>query len=210
MVLRILTSLNFNVFRIKWPAWWRSLLHLFSVPLLCSLHWLPARFRILLKISLFSYKTLCEEQPFYLHSMVAASLPSHHWDQTKVLVCRSLGSRPTQTQELFTLVPRPFRTTSCCLSMQPFQLLPSRNIWRHTSLTWPFSHRHRHAWWPVDVTEPFRRVCCRPLIWLSHHWAWLCRGYWRYRNLIDWLFMQSQNTWLARLPILGSTKCWYW
>ena len=27
-----------------------------------------------------------------------------HWDQAKELVCRTLGSRPTQAQELFTLV----------------------------------------------------------------------------------------------------------
>ena len=36
-------------------------------------------------------------------------LPHHshpvHWDQTKELVCQSLGSRPTHMQELFTLAP---------------------------------------------------------------------------------------------------------
>ena len=25
------------------------------------------------------------------------------------------------------------------------------------------------------------------LIWLSRHWVWLCRGYWCYRSLMDWL-----------------------
>ena len=48
----------------------------FSLPLLRSLHWLPVRFRILFKINLLTYKTLCEKQPVYLHSMLAASLPS--------------------------------------------------------------------------------------------------------------------------------------
>ena len=39
-------------------------------------------------------------------------LPYHfhpvHWDQTTIIVCQSLGSRPTQAQELFTLVPMSF------------------------------------------------------------------------------------------------------
>ena len=47
-----------------------------SIPLLRSLHWLPVRFRILFKISLLTYKTLREKQPVYLHSMLAASIPS--------------------------------------------------------------------------------------------------------------------------------------
>ena len=47
-----------------------------SFPLLCSLHWLPVRFRILFKINLLIYKTLREKQPVYLHSMLAASIPS--------------------------------------------------------------------------------------------------------------------------------------
>ena len=47
-----------------------------SLPLLRSLHWLPVRFRILFKINLLTYKTLREKQPVYLHSMLAASLPS--------------------------------------------------------------------------------------------------------------------------------------
>ena len=67
------------------------------------------------------------------------------WDQTTVIVCQSLGSRPTQVQELFTLVPCLFGTTSRCLSVQPVQLLPSRIIWRHISLIWPF---------PIDTGMP--------------------------------------------------------
>ena len=47
------------------------------------------------------------------------------------LVCKSSRSRPTQAQELSTLVPRLLGTTSHCLSVQPYQLLRSRNIWRH-------------------------------------------------------------------------------
>ena len=47
-----------------------------SIPLLRSLHCLPVRFRILFEINLLTYKTPCENQPVYLHSMPAASLPS--------------------------------------------------------------------------------------------------------------------------------------
>ena len=47
-----------------------------SIPLLRSLHWLPVRFRILFKINLLTYKALREKQPVYLHSMLAASIPS--------------------------------------------------------------------------------------------------------------------------------------
>ena len=107
-----------------------------------------------------------------------------HLDQTKELVCRSLGSRSTQVQEVSTLVPLLFGSTSRCLSVQPFRLLPSRNIWRHISSTWTFPHRHQHARWPVDVSELFHRFYCWAPIWLSRYWVWL--GYWRYRNLIDW------------------------
>ena len=48
-----------------------------SIPLLCFLHWLPVRFRILFKINFLTYKTLCEKQPVYLHSMLVASILSH-------------------------------------------------------------------------------------------------------------------------------------
>ena len=108
------------------------------------------------------------------------------WDQTTIIVCQSPGSRPILVQDLFTLVPRLFGTTSCCLSVQPFQLLPLGNIWTHASLTWPFPHGYHHASWPVDVMELFPRFSCWTPIGLSHHWAWLCRRYWRYRSLIDW------------------------
>ena len=102
-----------------------------SVPLLCCLHWLPVRFRILFKINLLTYKTLHENQPFYLHSMLAASLPSCSLRSSMIIVFQSLGWRPTQVQELFTLVPHLFGTTSCCRCVQPIQLLPLRNVWRH-------------------------------------------------------------------------------
>ena len=76
-----------------------------SVPLLRSLHWLPVRFRILFKINLLTYNTVHEKNSLFIST---PCLPhcSHpvHWDRTKVIVCQSLGSRPTHVQELFTLV----------------------------------------------------------------------------------------------------------
>ena len=165
-----------------------------SIPLLRSLHWLPVRFRILFKVNLLTYKTLREKQPLYLHSMLAASIPSCSMRSNNEIVCQSLGSRPILVLELFTLVPHLFGTTSRCLSIQPVQLLLSRNIWRHISLIWPFPHRYLHSPWPVDVTELFHRVCCWTLIWLSRHWAWLCRGCWHHRSLIDWLIGWLKGT----------------
>ena len=47
-----------------------------SIPLLRSFHWWPVWFRILFKINLLTYKTLRGKQPVYLHSMLAASIPS--------------------------------------------------------------------------------------------------------------------------------------
>ena len=47
-----------------------------SVPLLRSLHWLPVRYRVHFKICLLTYKALQEEQPVYLRSLIAISLPS--------------------------------------------------------------------------------------------------------------------------------------
>ena len=48
-----------------------------NVPLLRSLHWLPVKYRLHFKICLLTYKALHEEQPVYLHSLIATSLPSH-------------------------------------------------------------------------------------------------------------------------------------
>ena len=47
-----------------------------SVPLLRSLHWLPVKYRVHFKICLLTYEAFHEEQPVYLHSLIAISLPS--------------------------------------------------------------------------------------------------------------------------------------
>ena len=190
MVLVILTSQGFSVYRINWPTHLVTKSPPFtrSIPLLRSLHWLPVRFRILCMINLLTYKTLREKQLVYLHSMLAASIPSRslrsNYDNSLSVprVKTNTGAGAFHPCALCL-----FGTTSHCLSVQPVQLLPSRNIWRHISFIWPFLHRYRHSPWPVDVMELFPRVFCWALTWLSCHWAWLRWGYWRYRSLIDWL-----------------------
>ena len=47
-----------------------------SVPLLRSLHWLPVKYRVHFEICFLTYKTLQEEQPVYLRSLIAISFPS--------------------------------------------------------------------------------------------------------------------------------------
>ena len=44
-----------------------------SVPFLKSLHWLPVRYRIILKICTLTYQALSTKQPAYLHSMLTAA-----------------------------------------------------------------------------------------------------------------------------------------
>ena len=47
-----------------------------NIPLRRSLRWLPVRLKIRFQINLLTYKALHEKQPVYLHSMLAASIPS--------------------------------------------------------------------------------------------------------------------------------------
>ena len=72
-----------------------------------------------------------------------------------------------------------------------------------------------HSPWPVDVMELFARFCCWTLILVSRHWAWLRRGYWRYRSLTDWfliflceVFCYGANRFDARvwLHIRGTSR----
>ena len=69
-----------------------------SLPLLRSLHWLPIKFRIDFKICLLTYKTLKEQQPAYLHTMLIPYSPG-----------RSL--RSSQGNQL--TVPRTKTKTGC-------------------------------------------------------------------------------------------------
>ena len=123
--------------------------HLFtcSVSLFHSPHWLPVNFRVLFKITLLTCKTIRENCSLIFTPCLLHHSDPVHSHQRKELVCRCIGSRPTQVQEHFTLVPLLFGTTCRCLSVQPFQLLPSRNIWKHISLIWPPPP-------PIDTSTP--------------------------------------------------------
>ena len=129
-----------------------------------------------------------------------------HWDQTEESLCPSLGSRPTLVQGPSVHVPLLFGTTFHYLSVQPPRLPPSEDVSKHTFSTWPYPRRHRCALLPVDVTERLQRLRIWTPIWLLRHWAWLRRGYWRYRNLIDWLidwYYQPQQM-FPPLPLITS------
>ena len=115
----------------------------------------PGKFRIVFKLCLLTYRGLCEKRPVHLHSMLAPSHSSCSLKSTKESLCQSLGSRPTQLREHFTLAPLLFGTTSGCLSVQLLQLQHSGSPSRHTSLTWPFPQRHQPAWWPLMLWSCF-------------------------------------------------------
>ena len=93
------------------------------------------------------------KQPVYLHSLLATLLPSHSLRSNKgISLSVPRVKTNTGTRTFHSCAPSLWNNL-CCLSIQAFHLLPSRNIWRHISLTWPFPRRHWHALWPVDVTE---------------------------------------------------------
>ena len=98
-----------------------------SVSLLLSLHWLPERFRMSFQISLLTYKALHDKQAVYLHSMLAASFPSHS--------LRS--SKGTTGQGHFT----PFWVTS---SYMLFVIFRKRLETHLFDLAYPHNHRHAH------------------------------------------------------------------
>ena len=139
---------------------------------------------------------MCLHGTLYFHDNACTAVRMSLWGHAS-LVCWSLGSRSTLAQEVFTLMLCAFGTTSHCLVIEPFLLLPSRNIWRHISLTWSFSHRHLYARWAADIMELFFRCYCWTLTPLLRPWVWLHRGYWLYSSLID-----SLNVSVACWPIL--------
>ena len=158
-----------------------------SLSLLCSLHRLPVRFRILFRINLSTCKTLHEKQPVYLHSMLATSLPScslRSNNDNSLSVPRvktNTGARAFRSCALSLWNNLPLSVHSA-ISVATFK----KHLKTHL-FDLAFLHRNLHAWCPVDVIVLLPRFCCWTLIWLSRHWAWISWGYWRYRNLIDWL-----------------------
>ena len=127
------------------------------------------------------------------------------WDQTKELLYRSLGSRPTQAQGHFPLAPLPFLTTAHYLSVQTphlhlhvtflhstftcyiftfhiyiFQLESSGNISKHTTSWLGISPIHTTA--HLMLMLLLCGLCCWTLIRLPHHGAWPRQRCWPYRH----------------------------
>ena len=112
-----------------------------------------------------------------------------HWDQTMVIVCQSLGSRPTQVQELFTLAPPLWDNLLLSVHSAISDATFKKHLKTHLfDLAFPSKIRAcPMACWCYGILFQF---CCWTLNRLPHHWAWLHWGYWRYRNLIDcWLII---------------------
>ena len=157
------------------------------VPLLCSLHWLPVKFRLLFKISLLTYKTIHEKQPAHRHSMLAVSLPSCSLRSNKGIslsvprVHTSIGTRAFHScaPSLWNNLPL---SVHSAISVATFK----KHLKTHLFYL-AFPHRHQHTRWPIAVTELFHWFSCWAPMRLSYHWAWLHWGYWHYRNLIDWI-----------------------
>ena len=165
-----------------------------SIPLLHSLHWLPVRFRILFKINLLTYKTLCEKQPVYLHSILAASIPScslRSSNDNSLSVPRVKTNTGARGFSLLCLVSLeqpptvyPFSQFSCYLQ----EISEDTSLWCGLS--------------PIDTVTSHGLLMLRNcfLDFAVEHWFGCLttelgfrRGYWHYRSLIDWLI--EETTW---------------
>ena len=58
-----------------------------SLSLLCSLRWLPVKFRILFKINLLTYKPCLKNSLFIFTPCLPHRFLPVHWDQTLIIVC---------------------------------------------------------------------------------------------------------------------------
>ena len=177
--------LNFNAFTINWPVLWQTMSPLFThtVPLLCSRHWLPPKFNIVFKISLLTYKSLCEK--LFILTQCLPHLSKTPPFTRSVPLLRSLHLLPVKFRVDFKICLLTYKT-----------LNEKRPVYLHSLLATPLpsrsprSHKGITSSVPRGKTNAGKRSfssCCWALIWMSCHWAWLRRGYWRYRNLIDWL-----------------------
>ena len=116
-----------------------------SVPLLCSLLRQPLKYRVHFKIYLVACKALYEEQPVYLHSLLAIFSITFTEIKQRLHCVGSLGLRPMLASGHLGLAPLLFGTAFHYLSAQPPQLLPSGDVSNHIFLTWPPSLRHQRV-----------------------------------------------------------------
>ena len=114
-----------------------------SVALQHSLHWLPVKYRVHFNICLLTYKALHEEQPVYLRSLIAISLPSRSLRSNREItlsiprIKTNTGARAFSscTPSLWNNRPLTARSTT---SVATF-----RRRLKHTFSTWPSPRRHR-------------------------------------------------------------------
>ena len=123
-----------------------------SIPLLRSLHWLPVRFRILFKINLFTYRTLREKQPVYVHSMLAASIPSsspRSNNNNRLLVPRVKTN--TGARAFHSCAPSLWNNLPLSLCLSPIDTVTSHDVLMLRNCFLDFAVEH---WFGCRATEP--------------------------------------------------------
>ena len=124
-----------------------------GVPLLRSLHWLPVKYRVHFKICLLTYKALHEEQPVYLRSLIAISLPSRSLRSNRGITL-SIPRIKTNTGSRAFSSCAPSLWNNLSLSVRSATSVATfRRPLKTYLLDLAFPHTHRYAQWPVDVTE---------------------------------------------------------
>ena len=154
-------------------------------PLLRSLHWLPVQFRILLNMSLLTYKRLHEKQP--LHSILAASRPScsliiSKWINLSVLRVKTIAG----AKAFHSCAPALLNNLSLSVVWAILGAICKKHLKTHLFdlAIPPLTLAHPPAHWCHGTVSS---ILLWNTKWLFRHWAWLCREYRRYRNLIDWM-----------------------
>ena len=129
--------------------------------------------------------------------MLAASLPSRTLRLNKGISLwiprakTNTGTRASHSCDLCIC-----GITSHSLSIQPFQLLPSRNICRHISLTWPL---------PIDTSMPDGQSNNQSIKFLQLQYPWQSQAQWRDSRIS----LQQQNRRNSSVTSTGHRACWY-
>ena len=100
MMSLTLISLGFSMLRINWLAWWQSLLHLVAVfhcfvPVIGCQKGLEYCSRWICWLT----KPCVNSSPFIFTPCLLYHFHTVPWDQPTIIVCQSLGSRPTQVEQ---------------------------------------------------------------------------------------------------------------
>ena len=137
MVLLTLTSQGY---RINWPRLvTKSPPFTRSIPLLRSLHWLPEGLEYFLRSICWPTKPCVKNSLFIFIPCLLHRFLFVHWDQTMIIVCQSLGSRPILVPDLSLLCPVsleqpatvcPFSQFSCYLQ----EISEDTSLWFGLSL----------------------------------------------------------------------------